>query len=124
MDENQIVDGLAEALVKSGPYDPERSKEVAQGALTAIKSNYHTNPYESNKWNMEKTCLKKDLGFESLDFIEAGMELECALDIDIDKRDEEYWAEGRTTVLDFMQLGYEVKYGKPDEPDKPMPTEF
>ncbi len=111
MEENQFIAKLTDALVKSGPdYDPEKSREVAQATFTALIEQAGADPGTYSEWKMENTCISNDLGLDSMDFIEVLRGLEDALDVLIpDERDLRSFG-GKVSVLDLMQLGYEIKY--------------
>ncbi len=98
-------------MVQCGPdYDPEKSREIAQGVYTAIKKS-GIDPCNNNRWKMENTCIDTDLGVDSLGFIELGIEIEEVLDIIFPVGTEaSYWDAGKTSVLDTLKMSYENKH--------------
>ncbi|MBW2963320.1 hypothetical protein KY306_00925 [Candidatus Woesearchaeota archaeon] len=112
MNEQQAVEGLTKALIKSGTgYEINKSKEIAQIVYKVIAEHLGSAPADTDRWKGEKTCLQKDLGLDSLDFVELAMGVEDELDMSFpEKTEKRYWDEGKTLVLDILQLSYKLRY--------------
>lgn len=107
MDDNQVIDNLTEALVKSGPrYEPETSREVASSVYKALVKQ----AVVLEGWRGENTCIRDDLGMDSLDLVEMTMDIEDDIGISFALGVEKtYWDNGKTKVLDILQLAYRLK---------------
>jgi len=113
MNEEKIIESLAQALKESGKkskikYDDEKSEEVAKGVYAAFV--FLDESIENYGSKIAEVGLNTDLNFDSLDRVCLITEIDANLGIHTSDKELGFIKKSKTTVLEVMQLAYKIKY--------------